>query len=958
MKTKYLTKTFLKVTVCVIQISLFPPNHLAQNIILSEIMFAPSESNSEFIEIFNNSDEIVDLKGFKIKYHTTSPDGIISSSDNYLLNPKQYALIFEADYDFKQGVYFSLIPDSTLLFVLDDNAFGSGGMANTSNRKIFLISSLNDTIDSQTYSADNENGYSDERVSNVDSIWANSISFNGSPGSKNSVTPVQYDLEINRFFPDSVYSTADDGIILNLFLHNCGMAAAENFELNVYSDINHNKIGDPNELIYNQTYLTLDPHDSIFAKVEYTNAVIGENIFIAEIRFIDDENTSNNFYQLNVKGVSSNDLKGVVVINEIMYSPLSPEPEWLELYNNSDEKINLSGFKIADNSDTVDNSSEKIFIKPKQFLVIADDSSITNLYPNISNFVITNLPTLNNSGDKVIILDSLYRMIDSLEYFSDWGGKNGKSLERIEPSYISWERESWSESSLPTPGSINSITQKDYDLKIDTVFTNPRVPLIGENYFLSVQIHNIGKKDMQFNLQLFSDSDQDSLADKLLEETDLFSLSASSSININFIYTTLITQNSENYVIKLIAEDDDTTNNSYSIKIIPSYPKRSILINEIMYASGNYEPEWIELYNQSEYDINIENWLIGDVLTNPVFKSIEAPTLIGSNEYIVITKNNSIIDFHRNISSKVIELPFANLNNDEDGVVLKDRNNITIDSLKYFNEWSEQAGHSLERVSVNNSSVNINNWQSSLDIEGSTPGRINSRTRKDYDLVFQAIESIPKFPVEGENINFSMSIQNRGDKIAENFSIEISALSKDGVFAIEMFNDLFLDPGDSLTLLTNRNVNIEDTLTVLGEIYFSLDQDIINNYLETKIIPGFNRNTVLINEVMFKPNNNEPKWIELINNSDTTINIKNWLIGDLSSKKILTETDIWIEPGDFLVISDNTISESLSTDINLIKTELPNLSATKDAIIIYDYRNAVIDSMLYKVKSNFKCSVS
>ncbi len=73
-------------------------------------------------------------------------------------------------------------------------------------------------------------------------------------------------------------------------------------------------------------------------------------------------------------------------------------------------------------------------------------------------------------------------------------------------------------------------------------------------------------------------------------------------------------------------------------------------------------------------------------------------------------------------------------------------------------------------------------------------------------------------------------------------------------------------------------------MTVLGEIYFLVRSRHYNNYLETKIIPGFNRNTVLINEVMFKPNNGEPKWIELINNSDTTINIKNWLIGDLSSK--------------------------------------------------------------------------
>jgi len=32
------------------------------------------------------------------------------------------------------------------------------------------------------------------------------------------------------------------------------------------------------------------------------------------------------------------------------------------------------------------------------------------------------------------------------------------------------------------------------------------------------------------------------------------------------------------------------------------------------------------------------------------------------------------------------------------------------------------------------STINSNNWNSSIDLEGSTPGRINSISPKDYDL--------------------------------------------------------------------------------------------------------------------------------------------------------------------------------------------------------------------------------
>ena len=958
MKPKYFSKTVVKIVFCSIILMLLSTFTQAQDILFTEIMFAPSQSNSEFIELFNNSNKIIDLKGFKIKYYTTSPDEIISLKDDYQLSPNQYAVIFEADYDFISGVYTSLVPDSVLIFVLDDNAFGSGGMANSSDRKLFLISALNDTIVTQTYSADNSNGYSDELVSADDSIWANSIILNGTPGFKNSVTPVQYDLEIKKFYPDSLFSTINNEVVLYVEIKNRGKSVAENFELLLYADNDNNSVGDSSELVYNKIFENLEAQDSMRVNIDYQNIIIGDNDFIVELHFIYDENNSNNFEQLTVMGVSPNELKGIIIVNEIMYSPKSPEPEWIELYNNGVENVKISGFKIADNNDTIDITIDELIINPSQYLVIADDSSLISTYPNISDLLVTNLPTLNNSGDKVIILDSLNRMIDSLEYFSDWGGNNGSSLERIEPFYISWEKESWVESSFPTPGIINSVTQKDFDLKIDTVFTNPSAPIIGKNYTISAQISNIGKNEMQFKLQLALDSNQDSLADKFIEETEEFSLSPQKSISVDFLYNDLMDNVGRNFIIELITKDDDTTNNNYFSIVIPSYPSKSILINEFLYSSGNFEPEWIELYNDSKYDINLEKWSIGDVLTNPVFKSIENPFVILAGEYLVISKRNSIYDFHRSISSQVIEMSFANLNNDEDGIVLKDRNNITIDSLKYSNSWSEKAGNSLERVSVSNSSLNMNNWKSSLDIEGSTPGRINSRTRKDYDLVIKVIEPNPKYPIEGDNIKFSITIHNRGDKNAEDFDVEISALNNNDVILIESFNHLFIETGDSLNLITNNNISIEDTLLVFGEIFFSIDQDIINNYYEKKIIPGFNRNTVLINEVMFKPNPGDPKWIELINNSDTTVNIKNWLIGDLTTKNILTEIDTWVEPSDYLVICDNLIPDLFSSETNVIKSNFPNLSATKDAIIIYDYRNAVIDSMFYQVESNFNRSVS
>ncbi len=47
---------------------------------------------------------------------------------------------------------------------------------------------------------------------------------------------------------------------------------------------------------------------------------------------------------------------------------------------------------------------------------------------------------------------------------------------------------------------------------------------------------------------------------------------------------------------------------------------------------------------------------------------------------------------------------------------------------------------------------------------------------------------------------------------------------------------------------------------------------------------------------MYNPADNEPEWIELVNVSDDSINIKDWSVGDLlttPTKNFITNSDIF-----------------------------------------------------------------
>ena len=142
------------------------------------------------------------------------------------------------------------------------------------------------------------------------------------------------------------------------------------------------------------------------------------------------------------------------------------------------------------------------------------------------------------------------------------------------------------------------------------------------------------------------------------------------------------------YVKVFFEQDQDTTNNSFYKTIEPGFPNQTIVVNEIMFAPLGGEPEWIELNNNSDVDINLKDWTIWDVVTTPVKATVQNDFIIPANGYVVLTKDSSITNYHRFISSPILELNLPSFNNDQDGVVLKDNRGIAIDSVLYSNPVS------------------------------------------------------------------------------------------------------------------------------------------------------------------------------------------------------------------------------------------------------------------------------
>ncbi len=931
----------------------------------SEVMFKAATGQNEFVEIYNTSStNTIDLDSFKIKYSTSNPDIIIAAGEGTMLPPNSFAVVLEGDYPFGSGIYDGIIPSEALVLKIDNNAFGSNGMANDFDRPIWLLNTANDTLEAYTYSANNSQTFSDEKINLVKdssaSNWANSIVQNGTPGFQNSVTPVQFDLALSSLTFSPTLLFEGDDVTITAKVQNLGSEAAANYSIEIYNDVNFDSVADPGELIFSQNYFDLVSGDSISVNTIMNSLTAGNYQVIAKVVFAPDENLFNNSkiksFLVYPPGNNYNDL----VVNEIMYAPSTGEPEWVELFNRSTSSINLKNWTISDNATLIEITSSDILIPSEDYIVLTRDSSILNFYEVGSEIVKVNIPALNNTGDAVVIKDSLGVIIDSVLYSPDWGGNSGgKSLERISAEQNSNDETNWGSSVNPfkaTPGKINSLTQKDFDLVVDDILFNPEYPLSGDNVSISAKVKNAGLNSANFSIQLFEDTNLDSIPDILLETlTGLTVLAGDSSLN-TFGYLIQNIQSKRGFEIHIIySADEDTTNNRFYKTIEPGFPPQAIVVNEIMYTPAGGEPEWVELLNTTNQSINLGGWRFADATSGVFLGPPVGGPILGPNDFIILSADESIHNYY-DIPVEVLVLNLPSLNNSGDNLSLTDFNGELIDSVAYIPTWGGSNGNSLERISSEVGSNDPSNWGTSISIFRATPGRINSLTQKDFDLIAEDISFNPQYPLSGDNVSISTKVKNTGLNSAT-YSIQLfedTNLDSIPDVLVETLTGLNLSTGDSS--LNSFNYTIQNLQSKRGfeiNVVFSSDEDTTNNRFYKTIEPGFPPQSIVVSEVMYNPAEGEPEWIELVNVSNEEINLKNWSVSDVLStptKNFISPNDLFLQPDEYLIIAKDTSFFNIHPNVTA-KTKFVNfgsLGNSVDGIIVYDFRDGIIDSLFYR----------
>ncbi|MGE5458260.1 MAG: lamin tail domain-containing protein, partial [Methanococcaceae archaeon] len=674
----------------------------------SEIMFFPDAGNSEFIEIFNLSpSDSFDLSLYKIKYQNASADFIKAGPAGSILKPLSYAVILEGDYDLTSGIYKSLLFNADLILKIDNNAFGSSGMSNSSGRELYLQNFDNDTIDHYTYSADNKAGISDEKIkmtsNNAPLNFSNSQFVHGTPGFRNSVSPVLKDISVCNFLYSPYSPLSGEVVRFSVQICNQGEQNIDSLSVKVaFSDtmsLNGN-------VIFFQDCSNLPSGDSLSLSFNYVFNTPGSFIIECEVILPVDQNIMNNKISglLVISGTAAK--YHDIIINEIMCAPADGEPEWIEFINASPEPVNLKDFTVSDiltSPATVKLSITDFYIPAGKYFILSRDSSLKAFHINIpSPIMLASMPVLNNDEDGVVLKDIRGTVIDSVHYDKSFDSKPGRSIEKKEIDYSSTDKNSWAPSTdieKSTPGRINSISRKDFDLCASNVFCMPQPPIVAENIFLKLKVLNKGRKYAENSTARFLIKNAADTVYNLFSTTT-FSLASGDSITLTasvpFTLNNSITVRGE--ISALL--DEDISNNSITREIRPSFRRNNVLINEFMGDPETGEAEWVELLNASGQIINLNGWSVSDILPQPgKVQFCLHDFYFRPSELLVIARDSSLLKNHSGIKN-FFTAKFGTLGNTSDGIIIYDAVNYIIDSIQYSAAWKGKKGFSFERFAL------------------------------------------------------------------------------------------------------------------------------------------------------------------------------------------------------------------------------------------------------------------
>lgn len=431
------------------------------DIVINEIMADPEPSvglpSFEYVELYNTKDFQIKLRDWVFVINNSEKkitQDVVIQPDSYIILCKENAVPSLSEYaECISFASFSITNSGTNIALYDDTNS--------------LISSVEFDISWYRDKVKSEGGWSLEQIdpyspcAGAENWMASTERVGGTPGSLNSVD------DDNLLVPYIDYVNVLSSNTLEVFFNQkMDAASLENIENYTIVEFDAHPID----------AIVLQNHPFSVQLVFPQNFELGVVYNILVLGSLNCSGVpvpSGHRYEF---GLPDEAVSGDVVINEILFDPVSPAADYVELFNKSDKILNISRLKIGVVKTTFPNPPDttlktvckenRLLLPGKYLLLTTTPDEISSQYecPGENFIRMESFPSYPNDGASVVLYHD-DKIIDFMSYSSDshyplLTVTKGVSLERVSPYISSLDSENWHSAAAPlygTPGYQNSV---------------------------------------------------------------------------------------------------------------------------------------------------------------------------------------------------------------------------------------------------------------------------------------------------------------------------------------------------------------------------------------------------------------------------------------------------------------------------------------------------------------------
>lgn len=648
-----------------------------------------------------------------------------------------------------------------------------------------------------------------------------------------------------------------------------------------------------------------------------------------------------------------------IVINEIFadFTPQVglPNAEFVELYNTTNRPIDITGWKL---SGANTSGFPSFVLRPGGFVILTAPTNVGLFSGNVLSW--GGNGSLTNSGETLILTDASNKEVDRVSYVTDWykdpdkdGG--GYSLEQINPTTTCTGINNWQASksaSGGTPGAQNSV----FDTTPDQIAPRINLASLKNDSMLVIQFNETMDSIKLQALTNYS-------IDNGLTVKSVKAIAPSYTVVEILFNGTLQTGSVYNISTSNLTDCIGNTLSNQSSRFgkgsTPAY--HELIITELMAdptpGIGLPEQEFIEIFNRSNKILEVKNLQLADASGTAILSALT----IFPREYVILVANSSVNDFS-SFGKTLGVSNFPSLANNGELLTLRNASGKLLHSVRYSDTWyqndtKKNGGYTLEIVDTDNPCGEMGNWKAATSNAGGTPGQENSVKTINPDQDAPQLLKAEALTADTIVITFNEKMDSTSLATAT-YTVNNGVSIQNAQLISPDFKQMRLKVTPKLQTKTIY------TLTITNASDCSGNSIAANNTFSFALAEQGDSLDIVLNEVLFNPRTGGVDFVEIYNNSDKYINLKDWQLanidedGKIASQKKLTNNNEVLPPKYYRVLTTDQANIQMnypkSPDSTfLVMPSLPGYSDAAGSVVLINNHGKTMERFDYNADFHF-----